>query len=269
RESGAVEVGFPMHEPAEQDGRPVLTTLSVRRLDATTPTPGTAALRASPLEMRLSGRGLSVYVHGKQVATGLASDAYGGLMRVLHHAYPRVKVARLRLGHDAMYVQVVDLLRALLGGMDPLFEAIGLEDSEVSETDITTPSPRELRTRWNALEERATLGRSKLTEIEQPYPLREIDQPSVTAVGTSLSSCLPELARAPRRGLQVTLTVDEGHVHTIESRRDGRAVPKDSDFHICVREVTTGTRLRAHRERIELRYIWRPEDFTGEPPIEN
>ena len=265
--SGASTIRFAVREPLSDASRHVLTAFPVRVLDPTAVTPGTAAFHESAIELRLGGDGLRVVVDGAEVAEGLAPGAgYPDTLSVLRRAFPRTEAVRLRLAPDVMYLQVVDLLRALLGGASPRYRGVGLIPSTFADATPTTATSdpraaRKMRAAWGAVRARAARGLTAPSAIAQPYPLREVDQQRIAVLGASLSTCLPDLHALPRAALSVTVVFDEGHVQQLDSTGDSRALKPAGEFQRCVKDRTMAARLRAHRERVSVTFTWSRADF--------
>lgn len=269
-QSGASTIRFAVHEQFRDASRHVLTALPVQVMDPTMVTPGTAAFAESRIELHLKGEGLTVFVDGDIVAEHVSpASGYAETFAVLRAAFPRVETVRLQIASDTMYLQVVDLLQVLIGGTRPAYRAVGLLPvSARLATTRTQPNPTELvpitRAAWDRLRQRAARALETPSAINQSYPLREIDQRRVALLGTVLSSCLPDLQRLPRATLSVTVVFDEGHVHHSDILRDAQALRSDVEFKDCVRETTGAVRLRAHRERLSIEFVWTRKDLS--PP---
>lgn len=271
-QSGASTLHFAMHEPVADTDRAVVTALPLRVLNAEVMTPGIASLMTSPLEFYLEGAGLSVYVDGIRVREHVAPDAgYAEVFPALRRAFPRVGAVRLRLGDDVMYVQLLELMQALVGGSAPMYRGVGLRvrDAGVESPALDSSDARPERhwtpgdTGWAQVRRRAERSMDGPTSIEQAYPLRVIDQERVAALGGSLSTCLPELSRLPRSELVATLVFDEGHVNRVSVAMDGTRAKGLATFRGCVEATAAATRLRAHRERISIQFRWARAGFSS------
>jgi hypothetical protein len=110
-------------------------------------------------------------------------------------AYPRERMITVQLGDDVLYQQLLDLLRALVGGPPRSFEVAAWRPAAPRRPPRCPPSrspPRRSR-----LERRANLGRDGArVSLQQAFPLAAGDQPRLEILARS--SCAASPSSRPR-----------------------------------------------------------------------
>ena len=245
-------IEIAVHEPGlAREGagdEPVVVALPLYIARAEDRSAGAAALRSSRVHVQLSGRGPRFRVDGRwlEVAPKLPSD----LMRVvsdLHRAYPRERSLGLSLAGDVQHQQLVDLLAALSGGMDPAFMAVGWLPDAVLEREPGVEAGSD-----EAFAARTRLGRASL-RFDRVAPQGAEALPADEWARVELASepildCVPELERdLPKGGVSLSLSFDDGKL--VEVDATGRKLPRErlDAYAGCARERLLGFRLREHR----------------------
>ena len=225
--------------------------------------PAAQAIRKARVHVHLDGRGPRFAVDGRLLAARpQGPQGLDELLTRLDRAFPREHMITLSLGDDVLYQQLVDLLRALVGGPRRHYEVAGwLVDRGVGV--YTVPAPQDAEDRRIQL--RAGLySEGAAAALEQPYPLPAGDQPRLEALARQLTRCLPEVEAAlPPAGLRLRLTFDEGRLAGVEApapRGKEARLKKDRAGAViaCARDESRGFRLREHRDPIAVDVILRP-----------
>lgn len=256
------QLDLAIREPrVEEDRGDVILSLPLEVVRDADLGPGAQAIRKARIHVHLDGRGPRVAIDGRLLAARPASEReLVDLLGSLDRAYPREHMVTLSLGDDVLYQQLIDLLRALIGGPQRHYEVVGwLVDRELSA--LTAPSPadaedRRLRLRAALFPENAS------ATLDQPYPLPSADQPRLEALARALPRCLPE-AEAPLGGpLRLRLRFEEGRLAAVDAPKarpsEARLRKEPSERVIaCVHEEARGFRLRDHRDPIAIDLLLR------------
>ena len=237
-----------------EDGSPVVVVLPLYVARADDPSAGAAALRDSRIHIMLGGRGPRVRVDGRWLS--LAPKLPSDLLRVvaeLRRAYPRERSVSISLAPNVQHQQVVDLLAALSGGLEPSFLAVGwLPDAQpVQESSLDEQVDPKSDA---AFEARTALHREAL-RLERPAPegLSDDEWARLQQATDPLLSCVPELERAlPKRGVELRLSFADGKL--VESEASGKKLPRErlDAYAECASERLLGFRMREQRDPFVL-----------------
>lgn len=230
----------------------VVTALPLGLASMGAPGPAGEALRAARIRVHLDGRGSRVAFDGRWLhRSPEAPHALGDQLDALDRAFPRERVAVLTVADDVLYQQLLDLVAGLVGGLHPHYDAVVLAP------DAPAPPPREDRDPpkvLQALETRASLYVEAPVKLDQAFPLRKEDQVRLEALAGGLRRCTPELELRPSgKSVRVDLVFEDGRLADVEPWRLGRGQSDARDrLAACVKEETTGFRLRHHRDRVKV-----------------
>lgn len=212
-----------------------------------------SVLRGARVHLHLSGRGAQLALDGRWLApTADAAELRTQLARV-HQAYPRERTVTLQLGDDVLYQQLIELLRALVGGPERSFEVAAWRPAAAAPPAATRSFPAEAR----RLERRAELARpGARTSLQQAYPLSAGDQPRLENLARSMLRCLPELETPLAAGepLRLDLRFEEGRLARVSARKPATRVPADrlAAAQACADLEARGFRLREHRDAVAV-----------------
>jgi hypothetical protein len=241
-EARAATLELAVHEPHLHDGEaPVVVALPLHVARPDDLGPGARALRDARIHVQLSGRGPRVRIDGRWLGAApvLPSDT-ARLITELRRAYPRERVISLALAPDLQHGQVVDLLAALIGGIDPAFFAAGwMPDAElVGSPAGDAEADRKLAARTALVAAQPQINARSLDGLD------EHDRARIKQAAVALRDCVPELeVPLPKQGLTLSLELAEGRL--VELAASGRALDRAAleRFEGCARERLVGFRL--------------------------
>ncbi len=238
----ATTIELAVHEPRIDGQGSVVVALPLYVARQDDLGPGTRALRDGRLMVQLTGRGPRFRGDGRWLSSApvLPSDVQR-FAADLRRAYPSERVIGLSIADDVQPGQLVDLLAALTGGIDPLFFAVGwLPDLPV------VPSPAGDPVADRALSARlALVGEQPTIALQDGAALTDDDRARVEQASARLRECVPELETAlPRRGVKLDLEFLEGKLTKLSAsakRVDAAALAR---LQTCASERLLGLRLR-------------------------
>lgn len=254
-------IELAVHEPGleregAEAGSPVVVALPLYVARADDPSAGAQALRGSRVHVQLSGRGPRVRVDGRWLsATATLPSDLLRLASELRRAYPRERSVSLALGPQVQHQQLVDLLAALSGGIDPAFLGVGwLPDAAIEAEPSVDPEHDA------AFEARTRLTRDALRYTHsRPADLGDDDWARLSRASEPILDCVPELEHElPAKGVSLELRFDDGKLVEAEAeRRGGRAPNKErlAAYAACARERLVGFRFQDHREPLTTSLI--------------
>jgi len=252
-------VELAIREPrVPADSGEVILQLPLEVLHEADQGPSSSALRTARLHMHLSGRGARLAADGKWLELRPGAAELEAQLAVLRRAYPREHMITVGLSDDVLYQQLVDLVRALIGGPQRRFEVVAWRPAAGA-------PPPEPAAKAVAAEERRLQGRAELgaetarAALQQPFPLAAGDQPRLEALARQLLRCLPELETPLAVGerVLVTLRFDQGRLAEVTAQKPRTKVPADrlAALQTCAEAETRGFRLREHRDAIRSEVV--------------
>ncbi|TPV95530.1 MAG: hypothetical protein B7733_09765 [Myxococcales bacterium FL481] len=200
---------------------------------------------ASRLHVHLDRASASLWADGRLVPAPAGLVARVDLAR---SAYPHERVLTLSLGNSVGVSDLVEHLVPLIGGTSPRFSAIAWIPQ-------APPPPDASQSAEDIIERRlATLSAAGSPRLDQPYPLREQDQATLTAFGEQVHQCSAELedARAARRCI-VEVEFANGVLQDVEVRARPAGRAARLAMQSCVFDVGATLRFRDHRDRFSVR----------------
>lgn len=206
--------------------------------------PAGRALHQARIKIHLVGRGAHISIDDRWLSFAPAS--LEATLQDLRLAYPREKAVALTLDPDVLMTQLLNLIAALGGGLEPRFSAVGW----LAERPLPDPSPT--RGADDVFDRRVQLGNiSKTPQIDQPYPLQPDDQSRLEMTVAGLTKCLPELEKLlPRAGVTVDLVFNEGRLVEAELPHKKKVGANGLALERCIQEEFWAFRLRHHRDRV-------------------
>jgi hypothetical protein len=158
------------------------------------------------------------------------------------------------LGDDVLYQQLLELLRALVGGSNRAFDVAALRPGAAA-------PPETVPAKLVAAEERRLERRSQLATasaragLDQPFPLTTGDQQRLEQLARQLLRCLPELETPLPAGerLRLHLRFEEGRLARIDAGKPQQLtvrLPAEriTALQACAEDESRGFRLREHRD---------------------
>jgi hypothetical protein len=226
-----------------------LVVLPLQVAQADDLSPASVGFTEARVRVHLTGRGPRFAIDGAWLSAepGPPSEL-AKLLDEIQRAYPREKLVGVSLAEDVMFSQLLDLLAALGGGMQPRFAAVGWIVGDAPSLSVKRGDPA-----GATLDRRARLGElSNLKpELEQPYPLQTDDQQRLEEYVGRLGSCLPELeGQIPRGGLSIELHFEEGHLRIAEAKARKLDSARGDAINRCTEDVFAAFRLREHRDLV-------------------
>jgi len=213
--------------------------------------PAAQALRRARLHVHLDGRGARLAVDGRWLGAQGDPGALAERLALLRRAFPREHQITVGLGDDLLVQQLIEHLRALIGGPARVFEAAAWRPA--APAPPASPPAAQV-----AAEERRLLLRGQLAAetaragLEQPFPLRPGDQQRIEQLARHLLRCLPELEAPLPAGERVRLGLrfEEGRLARVEAKKPGVRLAKGrlEALQTCAEEESRGFRLREHRD---------------------
>jgi hypothetical protein len=247
RKAEATRLELAVWEPRLQGQGEVLTALpiEVAGLDPVV----TRAIAEARLEVSVTGRGPTLWVDGRPVPqTDLGASAFAQLVRLAARAYPRQTVARLSVGTDVMYQQLLDVVIALEGGIDPAFKAVGL--SFVWPTDAA-PIESDL------LERRAALGRYRVATRDVLDDLAADDLQRFEGFAEHLRVCLPELELVRPASIRIALDFLDGRFREATVTGGRAAKQRKGEVVACIADEALGMRLAKKEGAVRVTVTYR------------
>jgi hypothetical protein len=208
--------------------------------------------------MHLSGRGARLAADGKWLDLRPGAPELEAQLALLRRAYPREHMITIGLADDVLYQQLVDLLRALIGGPQRRFEVAAWRPAAAAPPP--EPAAKATAAEERRLQRRAELGGDTArAALQQPFPLAAGDQPRLEALARQLLRCLPELETplAPGERVLVALRFDEGRLAEVTAQKPRTRVPAErlAALQTCAEAETRGFRLREHRDAIRSEVV--------------
>ena len=231
-----------------EGGGDVIVQLPLEVLRDTDQGPAAVALRKARLHLHLSGRGVRLAVDGRWHDLRADSGGLSALLSTLDRAYPREHMITVGIGDDLLYQQLLDDLRALVGGPTRHFEVAAWRPAAAPPPDPLAPKAiageeKRLQTRFNLYTETmfAAVDPGKQTIVEG-------DGKRLEALARQLLRCLPEIEAPLRSGEQARLELrfDEGRLAQISSAGKLATTSKAGAAALqrCAEDETKGFRLR-------------------------
>jgi hypothetical protein len=214
--------------------------------------PAAVLLRGARVHLHLAGRGAQIALDGRWLPGD--PDLAAQLARI-RKAYPRERMITIQLGDDVLYQQLLDLLRALVGGPQRSFEVAAWR-AAAAPPPATIPA-KSLTAEARRLERRAELGRDGArVSLQQAFPLAAGDQARLEILARSMLRCLPELETPlPQTDpLRLDLRFDEGRLARLTALKPRTRVAPErlAAVQACAELEARGFRLREHRDAINL-----------------
>ena len=196
----------------------------------------------------LGGRGVRLAVDGRWHDLRPGPSELSALLATLDRAYPREHMITVGLGDDLLYQQLLDDIRALVGGPTRHFEVAAWRPAaapppEPLAAKAVAAEEKRLQTRFNLNTETqfAALDPGKLT-------IPEGDTRRLEALARQLLRCLPELETPLRSGEQARLDLrfDEGRLAQITAVGKAATANKAGGAALqrCAEDESKGFRLR-------------------------
>ena len=240
------------------DSGDVILQLPLEVLRETDQGPASSALRTARLHMHLSGRGARLAADGRWLELRPGVTELEAQLAVLRRAYPREHMITIGLADDVLYQQLVDLVRALIGGPQRRFEVAAWRASAAAPPP--EPPTKAIAAEERRLQRRAELGgETARAALQQPFPLAAGDQPRLEALARQLLRCLPELETPLAAGerVMIALRFDEGRLAELTAQKPRSKVPADrlAALQTCAEAETRGFRLREHRDVVRAEVV--------------
>jgi hypothetical protein len=245
-------IELALREPrVAPDSGDVIVQLPLEVLQDGDQGPAARALRKARVHVHLGGRGARLAVDGRWLELQGSPAAFEARLAALRRAYPREHMITVGLGDDVLYQQLLDLLRALVGGPARAFEVAALRPSAAAPPESL--SAKAIAAEERRLERRGQLvGDSARAGLEQPFPLAAGDQKRLEQIARQLLRCLPELEAPMPDGeaLRLHLRFEEGRLARIEpaKQRSGPPAARLAAVQACAEDESRGFRLREHRD---------------------
>ncbi|MCB9566565.1 MAG: hypothetical protein H6710_05025 [Myxococcales bacterium] len=219
--------------------------------------PASNALRKARIHVHLDGRGPRLAIDGRWLAARPQGEReLGELLASLDRAYPRERMITLTLGDDVLLQQLLDLLKALVGGPDRRYDVAAWSvDRKVDA--IAEGKPADAEDRRLAL--RSGLYSPKASaSITQPFPLPGGDQPRLEAMARQLTRCLPEVeGPLSAAGITLRMSFEEGRRSDLKILGKVKKARHEA-ITACVDDESRGFRLREQRDPVTLDIVLRP-----------
>ncbi len=242
-------IELAVREPRVGEGAgDVVVQLPLDILRDTDQSPEAVALRKSRLHVHLGGRGVRLAVDGRWSDLRPGPSELSGLLMQLDRSFPREQRITVSLGDDLLYQQLLDDLRALVGGPTRHFEVAAWRPA-------AAPPPESLPAKAVAAEEKRLQTRFNLyTETmfaaldpgKQAVP--DGDTRRLEALARQLLRCLPEFEAPLRSGEQARLDLrfEEGRLAQITTSGKPAKAAKAGAAALqrCAEEESKGFRLR-------------------------
>lgn len=255
QDAHVARIEFALREPRlEQDRGDVILQLPLEVLQDSDTGPAARALRKARLHVHLGGRGVRLAVDGKWLAPEDGRATLDERLAVVRSAYPREHMITVGLGDDVLYQQLLELLRALVGGSNRAFDVAALRPGAAA-------PPETVPAKLVAAEERRLERRSQLATasaragLDQPFPLTTGDQQRLEQLARQLLRCLPELETPLPAGerLRLHLRFEEGRLARIDAGKPQQLtvrLPAEriTALQACAEDESRGFRLREHRD---------------------
>ena len=247
-------IEFAVREPRlAADSGDVILQLPLEVLQDSDTGPAAKLLRKARLHVHLGGRGVRIAADGHWLAPQDGQVTLDERLVALQHAYPRERLITVGLGDDVLYQQLLDLLRALIGGART-FEVAALRPSAAA-------PPESMPAKAIAAEERRLERRAQLATataragLDQPFPLATGDQQRLEQLARALLRCLPELETPMPAGerLRLHLRFEEGRLAHIDAGKPQQLkvnlpAARLAAVQACAEDESRGFRLREHRD---------------------
>ena len=246
-------VALPTTSPDQTtDPGHVVVQLPLELLREADKGPAAVLLRGARVHLHLAGRGAQIALDGRWLP---GDPDLGAQLARIRKAYPRERMITIQLGDDVLYQQLLDLLRALVGGPQRAFEVAAWR-AAAAPPPATIPA-KSLTAEARRLERRAELGRDGArVSLQQAFPLAAGDQPRLEILARSMLRCLPELETPlPQTDpLRLDLRFDEGRLARLTARKPRTRVAPErlAAVQACAELEARGFRLREHRDAINL-----------------
>jgi len=246
-------IELAVREPRlEPDGGDVILQLPLEVLHDSDTGPAARALRKARLHVHLGGRGVRFAVDGQWLALQGDQAALEAQLDALRRAYPREHMITLGLGDDVLYQQLLDLLRAVVGG-GRAFEVAALRPGAAAPPEAVPA--KTIAAEERRIERRIDLATAGRASLDQPFPLAAGDQKRLEQLANQLLRCLPELETPLPAGerLRLHLRFEEGRLARIEPEKPARSGARPPATRLaavqaCAADESRGFRLREHRD---------------------
>jgi hypothetical protein len=222
----------------------VVVQLPLEVLRDTDQGPAAVALRKARLHLHLGGRGVRLAVDGRWHDLRPGPSELSALLIALARAYPREHMITVGLGDDLLYQQLLDDLRALIGGPQRRFEVAAWRPAaapppEPPPAKAVAAEEKRLKTRFDLYTE------TMFAALDGKTQLPEGDTKRLEALARQLLRCLPELETPIKSGDHARLDIrfDEGRLAAITV---ATRVPKPAAAALqrCAEDESKGFRLR-------------------------
>lgn len=256
-EARVARIELALREPrVAQDSGDVIVQLPLEVLQDADQGAAAKALRKARVHVHLGGRGARLAVDGNWLALQSSQADFETQLAALRQAYPREHMITLALGDDVLYQQLLDLLRALIGGPGRNFEVAALRPGAAPPPEPVSPKLNKLIiAEQRRLERRSELaGPTARAGLDQPFPLATGDQQRLEKLARELLRCLPELETPLPAGEHVRLHLrfEEGRLARIEPEQPNKRLrlpaARLAALQACAEDESRGFRLREHRD---------------------
>lgn len=245
-------VELAVREPRVPQGSgDVIVQLPLEVVRDTDQGPAAIALRKARLHVQLDGRGARAAVDGRWLERRSDPTAVATLLGDLRRAYPREHMITVGLGDDVLYQQLIDLVRALIGGPERRFDVAAWRPTAAAAPEA--PPAKAVAAEERRLQRRAELAAyTARAGLDQSFPLAAGDQQRLEQLARQLLRCLPELETPLPVGERVRLTLrfEEGRLAQLTARKPATRVPAErlAALQTCAEAEARGFRLREHRD---------------------
>ena len=255
QDAHVARIELAVREPrVEADRGDVILQLPLEVLQDSDTGPAARLLRKARMHVHLGGRGVRLAVDGHWLAPPDGQLTLDEYLAAVHQAFPREHMITVGLGEDVLYQQLLDLLRAVIGGPAHAFEVAALRPGAAAPPE-TVPA-KALATEELRLERRRELATaSARAGLDQPFPLAAGDQQRLEQLARQLLHCLPELEAPLPAGerLRLHLRFEEGRLAHIDAGKPQQLsvrvpAPRFAAVQACAEDESRGFRLREHRD---------------------
>jgi hypothetical protein len=262
-------VELAVREPRVAEGAgDVVVQLPLEVLRDSDQGPAAVALRKARLHLHIGGRGVRLAADGRWHDLRPGPAELEVLLARLRRAYPREHMITLALGDDLLYQQLLDALRAIVGGTVRRFDVAAWAPAVAPPPDPLPPRPvaaeeKRLQLRADLYPDTAAAAVQRRTPPPAQPPAPEApgtapkdpappaiafdgDQRRLEALARQLLRCLPELETPLRPGqsLALELRFDEGRLAAITPKAPGARKDRLTAVQTCADEESRGFRLR-------------------------
>lgn len=237
-------IELAVREPRVGEGAgDVVVQLPLAVVRDSDPGPAAVALKKARLHLHLGGRGARLAVDGRWHDLRPGPSDLANLLIALDRAYPREHMITVGLGDDLLYQQLLDDVRALVGGPQKHFEVAAWRPAVAPPPDpppakAVAAEEKRLQNRFNLYTE------TMFAALDTRAALPEGDTRRLEALARQLLRCLPEIEAPLRSGEQVRLDLrfDEGRLAQITAAKLAKAPA--AAVQACAEDESRGFRLR-------------------------